>query len=50
MFDEFNMVQPDVFVGCRRNKITGNNSQGVSDLIIEAVSSDKELNIGSDYV
>ena len=38
VFDETNLVQPDVFVVCDRNKITDANVTGAPDLIIEILS------------
>ncbi|MBU0567747.1 Uma2 family endonuclease [bacterium] len=38
VFDEYNIVQPDVFVVCDKNKITEANIQGAPDLIIEVIS------------
>jgi len=38
VFDEYNVVQPDVFVVCDREKITENNISGPPELIIEIVS------------
>ncbi len=38
VLDEFNVVQPDIFIVCDKHKITENNIQGVPDLIIEIVS------------
>ena len=43
VFDEENVVQPDVFVVCDRSKITHQNIQGAPDLIIEVISSSTEL-------
>ncbi len=43
VFDEENVVQPDVFVVCDRSKITPQNIQGAPDLIIEVISSSTEL-------
>ena len=36
--DEFNVVQPDIFIVCDKNKITEDNIKGAPDLIIEIVS------------
>jgi Uma2 family endonuclease len=38
VFDEYNVVQPDVFVVCDKNKITEDNIKGAPDLIIEVTS------------
>ncbi len=38
VFDEYNVVQPDIFVVCDKNKITEANIKGAPDLIIEIVS------------
>jgi len=38
VFDEYNVVQPDVFVVCDRSKITEANIQGAPRLIIEIIS------------
>ena len=38
VFDETNVVQPDVFVVCDRNKITHANISGAPDLIFEILS------------
>lgn len=38
VFDEFNVVQPDVFLVCERTKITEANIQGAPELIIEVTS------------
>lgn len=38
VLDDFNVVQPDIFIVCDKNKITDKNIQGVPDLIIEIVS------------
>jgi len=43
VFDDFNVVQPDVFVVCDKNKITENNIKGAPDLIIEVTSPATEL-------
>lgn len=43
VFDEYNVVQPDVFVICDKSKIAENNIQGVPDLIIEVLSPATEL-------
>lgn len=43
VFDEFNVVQPDVFVVCDRDKITEDNIQGAPNLIIEVVSPGTEI-------
>ena len=38
VLDEFNVVQPDIFIVCDQNKITEKNIQGAPDLIIEIIS------------
>jgi len=38
VFDERNVVQPDLLVVCDKSKITENNIQGAPDLIIEILS------------
>jgi len=38
VFDQYNVVQPDVFVICDNSKITEDNIQGAPDLIIEVTS------------
>ncbi len=38
VFDDFNVVQPDIFIVCDKNKITETNIQGAPDLIIEILS------------
>ena len=38
VFDEQNIVQPDLLVVCDRNKITESNIKGAPDLIIEILS------------
>lgn len=43
VFDEENVVQPDVFLVCDKTKITPQNIRGVHDLIIEVISSSTEL-------
>jgi len=43
VFDEYNVVQPDVFVVCDGSKITENNIQGTPDLIVEVVSDGTEV-------
>lgn len=43
VLDQYNVVQPDVFVVCDKNKITENNIQGNPDLIIEVLSPGTEL-------
>jgi len=43
VFDEFNVVQPDIFIVCDKNKITEDNINGSPDLIIEIVSKSTEL-------
>lgn len=43
VFDDFNIVQPDVFVVCDKSKITEDNIKGVPDLIVEVTSPSTEL-------
>ena len=43
VFDEFNVVQPDLFVVCSKKKITEENIQGAPDLVIEITSPATEL-------
>lgn len=38
VFDEINIVQPDVFVVCNKSKITDANIQGAPDMVIEVIS------------
>ena len=38
VLDEYNVVQPDLFIVCDKNKITEDNIKGAPDLIIEIVS------------
>ncbi|HSR36639.1 MAG TPA: Uma2 family endonuclease [Desulfurivibrionaceae bacterium] len=38
VFDDFNVVQPDLLVVCDRSKITEANIQGAPDLIVEILS------------
>ncbi|MDO9068991.1 MAG: Uma2 family endonuclease [Deltaproteobacteria bacterium] len=38
VFDDHNIVQPDVLVVCDKNKITDANIQGTPDLVIEVIS------------
>ena len=38
VFDDFNIVQPDIFIVCNKDKITEDNIQGAPDLIIEIIS------------
>jgi len=38
VFDDFNVVQPDIFIVCDKNKITEDNIQGAPGLIIEIAS------------
>jgi Uma2 family endonuclease len=38
VFDDFNVVQPDLLVVCDRTKITEANIQGAPDLIVEILS------------
>ncbi len=43
IFDNYNVVQPDVFIVCDKSKITEDNIKGVPDLIIEVTSPSTEL-------
>ncbi len=43
VFDEYNVVQPDVFVVCDRKKVLDTHIQGAPDLIIEVTSKSTEL-------
>ena len=43
VLDEFNVVQPDLFVVCSKKKITEENIQGAPDLVIEITSPNTEL-------
>lgn len=43
VFDNYNIVQPDVFVVCDKKKITEANIQGAPDLILEIISPSTEL-------
>lgn len=43
VFDEHNVVQPDVLVVCDQSKITEDNIQGAPDLIVEVVSPSTEV-------
>ncbi|MCD6561101.1 MAG: Uma2 family endonuclease [Deltaproteobacteria bacterium] len=43
VFDEYNVVQPDIFIVCDKKKITEDNIQGAPDLIIEITSPSTEL-------
>ena len=38
VFDDYNIVQPDVLVVCEKNRITDANIQGAPDLVIEVIS------------
>lgn len=38
VFDDYNIVQPDVLVVCDKSKITDANIQGPPDLVIEVIS------------
>ena len=38
IFDEYNVVQPDIFMVCDKAKITDDNIKGAPDLIIEVTS------------
>ena len=43
VFDDENVVQPDILIVCDKNKITENCIKGAPDLIIEIVSENTEL-------
>ena len=43
VFDEYNVVQPDVFVVCDKSKITKENIKGAPDFIIEVISPSTSL-------
>ena len=43
VFDEFNVVQPDILVVCDKTKITDENIKGAPDLIIEVTSPSTSL-------
>lgn len=43
VLDDFNIVQPDIFVVCNSAKITPQNIQGAPDLIIEVASPSTEI-------
>ena len=43
VFDEYNVVQPDIFIVCDKKKITEDNIQGAPDLIMEITSPSTEL-------
>lgn len=43
VFDEYNVVQPDVFVVCDRSKILNTHIQGAPELIIEVTSPATEV-------
>jgi Uma2 family endonuclease len=43
VFDEYSIVQPDVFVVCDRKKITEDNIQGAPDVVIEVTSPATEV-------
>lgn len=38
VFDDYNIVQPDILVVCNKSKITDANIQGAPDLVIEVIS------------
>jgi Uma2 family endonuclease len=38
VFDDYNIVQPDVLVVCNKSRITDANIQGAPDLVIEVIS------------
>ncbi len=43
VLDEYNVVQPDIFIVCDRKKITERNIQGAPDLIVEITSPSTEI-------
>jgi Uma2 family endonuclease len=43
VFDDFNVVQPDIFIVCDKDKVTEDNIKGAPDFIIEIVSKSTEL-------
>ena len=43
VFDEYNVVQPDIFLVCDKTKITQENIKGAPDLIIEVTSPSTSL-------
>jgi Uma2 family endonuclease len=43
VLDEFNVVQPDLFVVCSKKKVTEDNIRGAPDLVIEVASPNTEL-------
>ena len=43
VLDEYNVVQPDIFIVCDRKKITERNIQGAPDLVIEITSPSTEI-------
>ena len=43
VLDDFNIVQPDIFVVCNKSKITEDNIKGAPDLVIEITSKSTEL-------
>ncbi len=43
VLDDFNVVQPDLFVVCSKKKITEDNIQGAPDLVVEITSPATEL-------
>ncbi len=43
VLDEFNVVQPDIFVVCDKSKVTEDNIKGAPDLVIEIVSKSTEV-------
>lgn len=38
VFDEYNVVQPDILVVCNKEKLSGANIQGAPDLVVEILS------------
>jgi Uma2 family endonuclease len=43
VFDDYNIVQPDVLVVCDKNRITDANIQGAPELVIEVLSPSNSL-------
>lgn len=43
VLDEYNVVQPDIFIICDTEKITEDNIQGAPDLVVEIASASTEV-------